>query len=67
MTEKMKPLYVRLSQAKDTFGIHRATFYRWAAAGRIRIYKKGPISLLKVSEIEVFLEGRAELSQNNAT
>ncbi|NDV49563.1 helix-turn-helix domain-containing protein [Yangia sp. PrR007] len=58
---------VRLAQAQEVFGIRRVTFYRWAAAGQIRIYKKGEISLLKVSEIETFLESRTEVLQDVAS
>ncbi|MBR9836992.1 MAG: helix-turn-helix domain-containing protein [Rhodobacteraceae bacterium] len=62
MSEQQKPLYVRVASAQAYFGIHRATFYRWANAGRIKIYKQGPISLLKVAEVEAFLEGESEPS-----
>lgn len=55
-TASPKPLYVRVSQSQDVFGIHRATIYRWANKGWIRIYKRGAISLLKVAEIEALLE-----------
>ncbi|NDW00062.1 helix-turn-helix domain-containing protein [Salipiger sp. PrR002] len=67
MTASIKPLYVRLAQAQEVFGIHRVTFYRWAAAGQIRIHKKGAMSLLKVSEVEAFLENRTEALQDVAS
>ena len=64
MGKSNKPLFVRMAQCQEVFGVHRATFYRWAADGLITIHKRGAISLLKVSEVEAFLEGREQLSQS---
>ena len=58
---------VRLAQAQEVFGIHRVTFYRSAAAGQIRTHKKFESLLLKVSEIEAFLENRTKLLQDVAS
>ncbi|MCP4243916.1 MAG: helix-turn-helix domain-containing protein [bacterium] len=62
MSTSAKPLYVRLAKAQEVFGLHRSTFYRWAKAGEVKIYKRGPISLLKVAEVEALIEGKSELS-----
>ncbi|WP_226622621.1 helix-turn-helix domain-containing protein [Alloyangia pacifica] len=66
MTAPIKALYVRMAHAQEVFGIHRVTFYRWAEAGQIRVYKRGAMSLLKVAEIEAFLENRTEMMQGVA-
>lgn len=52
------PLYVRVSDAQEVFGLHRATIYRQAKAGAIRIYKRGGASLLSVAEMRAWIEGR---------
>lgn len=51
------PLYIRPKRALEVFGVHKATLYRWAAAGHIRIYKRGAASFFRVAEIENFITG----------
>lgn len=51
------PLYVRVVDSQPVFGIHRATVYRWAAAGLIRIHKRGSASFLSVAEMKRLIEG----------
>lgn len=52
-----KPLFVRVSDAKEMFGVHRATIYRWAEAGKLTIHKVGSVSLLSVAEMEAMITG----------
>lgn len=59
-TPAPKPIFVRVSEAKTYFGVHRNTLYRWAAAGGFEIYKRGEVSLVKVSEVEAFVMGQEE-------
>lgn len=54
-----KPLYIPIKQCKDYFSLSRDTIYRAAARGEITIHKVGYRSLLKVSEIEVWIESAA--------
>ncbi|MBT3142808.1 hypothetical protein DS909_01655 [Phaeobacter gallaeciensis] len=54
-----KPLYVPIKQCKDYFSLSRDTIYRAAARGEITIHKVGCRSLLKVSEIEMWIENPA--------
>lgn len=58
----MKPLYVKVSESKAVFGLHPATIYRAVNRGTIRIHKVGSSSLLKVAEVEAFIEGSKEKS-----
>lgn len=51
------PIFVRPAQIKALFGIHRATLYRWAAAGHITIHKRGAASFVSVAEISNFITG----------
>ncbi len=54
----IKPLYIRVSDSQNIFGIHPSTIYRLARAGEITIYKRGGSSFLRISEIEQWIEGR---------
>ncbi|MDN5569573.1 MAG: helix-turn-helix domain-containing protein [Paracoccus sp. (in: a-proteobacteria)] len=51
------PIFIRPVQVKELFGIHRATLYRWAAAGHIKIHKRGAASFVSVSEVTDFITG----------
>ncbi len=51
-----RPIYVRVCRSKEAFGVHRSTVYRWAQKGWIRIYKRGNVALVRLSEVEAFLE-----------
>lgn len=52
------PLYVSMSDAPRVFSLSRDTFYRAAKRGEITIFKRGSRSLLKVSEVSDWIEGR---------
>lgn len=54
-----KPLYIRVSDGQEVFGLSRATFYRAAKRGEIVIYKKGGASFLEVAAIERWLKSEA--------
>lgn len=56
-TQSPNPIYVRVSQALERFGVHRSTIYRWAKDNKLRIYKHGAISVVKVAEITALFEG----------
>jgi len=51
-----RPLYIRPSQAQQVFGIHRSTLYRWAQTGAFRIFRRGSVSLVRVEDVERFIE-----------
>lgn len=55
-------LYVRVADSRKVFGVHPATVYRWAKAGKLTIHKVGSVSLLRVSEVHTFIRdgGKAE-------
>lgn len=52
----MTPIYVRVSQSAEFFGISPATAYRWVQKGYIKIRKHGRTSFLKVDEVTAFIE-----------
>lgn len=52
-----RPVMVRVSKAQEVFGVHRATIYRWVAAGHIRLYKRGSMSFLDPAEVIAFIKG----------
>lgn len=52
-----KPIFVRVAHAQEMFGVHRATIYRWAEAGKVTIHKVGSVSLLNVAEMEAMITG----------
>ena len=58
------PLYVRVAQAQEVFGLHRSTIYRWASAGLLTIHKRGNCSFLRVAEMESLIEGGDSLGDH---
>ena len=55
-----QPLYVRVSDAPKVFSVSTDTLYKWDKQGRIRIFKRGGISLVKVAEIAAYIESSDE-------
>lgn len=53
-----RPLYVPLIDAPNWFSISRDTLYRAEKRGEIKIYKASTRSLIKISEIESWIEKR---------
>ena len=51
-----RPVFVRVCRSQEVFGVHRSTVYRWAEKGWIRIYKRGNVAVVRLSEIEEFFE-----------
>lgn len=59
-TRPIPRLYFRPEETPQIFGFSRAVLYRLAAAGEVRIYKLGTMTLFKVAEvIKLIEEGRA--------
>ena len=57
-SQNQAAVMVRVSQAKPVFGVHRATLYRWAAAGHINIYKRGTgASFVDPTQVKNFIMG----------
>ena len=52
-----KPLFIRPKTVQPMFGFSRSALYRWAEAGHLRLYKRGPATFVKASEIEELLTG----------
>lgn len=51
------PLFIRPARVSELFGIHRATLYRWAAAGHVKIHKRGAATFVSVKELSDFITG----------
>ncbi|MDC0657415.1 hypothetical protein N6L27_05350 [Leisingera sp. SS27] len=51
-----KPIYVPLIEAPKWFGVSRDTIYRASKAGDLEIYKAGSRSILKVTEVQRWVE-----------
>ncbi len=51
-----RPIFIRVSRSQEMFGVHRSTVYRWAEKGWIKIYKRGNVSVVRLSEVEDFFE-----------
>ncbi len=58
----VKPIYVRVRDVQEVFGLSKRTVYRLNDEGRIRIRKFGSMSLLKVEEMEALIEGEESQS-----
>lgn len=50
------PIYLRPKAAAEVVGVHRATLYRWAEQGHIRIHRKGNASFVRISELIAYVE-----------
>lgn len=48
---KVEKLFVRMVDATDMFGPSRATFYRAAARGEIKVHTGSGCSLLEIAEV----------------
>ena len=55
-----QPLYVRITEAQAYFSMSRDTAERRAKEGAFRIYRRGNLSFLKVSEVSAWIEGVTE-------
>lgn len=55
MSQAVQPIYVRVTDSRKVLGVHPATIYRWAKAGRVTIHKVGSVSLLRVAEVEAMI------------
>ncbi|WP_295045149.1 helix-turn-helix domain-containing protein [uncultured Paracoccus sp.] len=51
------PIFVRMFQVQEVFGIHRVTVYRLARAGKIKIHKRGTSSFVRASDMIALIEG----------
>ena len=52
------PIFVRVAQAPEVFGVSTSTIYRLAQRGEITIHKRGGASSLRVSDMVAYIEGR---------
>lgn len=57
-TVRPMPLYVRMTDAPQMFAASRSSLYEAAARGEITIYKPIGTSLLKMFEVEAWVEAR---------
>ena len=57
--DQIQPLAWRINDACKRIGISRATIYKMAAGGRLRIVKIGGRSLVPDAEIERLAKGEA--------
>ncbi len=54
---ELSPIFVPLIEAPKWFGVSRDTIYRQSKKGSFRIYKAGGRSVLKVAEVQNWIEG----------
>ena len=59
--EQPMPLFIRVNDCRKWFSVSRDTIYRAAKKGEIKIHKAGARSLLKVSEISDWIEGKSKV------
>lgn len=60
---KPESIFIPMTQCQTVFGFSRATAYRRAKQGAFRLYKQQPegrLTLLKVSEVQKWLESSAD-------
>ena len=54
-----EPKFIRMSDAPQMFGVTDDTLRKWAKNRGFRLYKIGGATLLKVAEVEAFIESSA--------
>lgn len=52
-----EPIFIRVSQAPEVFGMSVSTIYRLRDRGAITIHKRGSASFLRVAEMIAYIEG----------
>lgn len=60
----MKPIYVRITDVQQVFGLHRSTVHRMAKRGEITIHKRGHSAFIKTKDMEALIEGEAYQTLN---
>lgn len=56
MRDTPKPLYVRMSDAPALFSVTDDTLRKWSKDGGFPIYKIGGVTLIKIAEVEAFIQ-----------
>jgi predicted site-specific integrase-resolvase len=51
-----RPIYTRLFNAPETFGVSVNTIYRWADKGLLTIHRRGRASFLRTDEMIALIE-----------
>ena len=54
---RIAPVTCRPTQAPQVFGVSRATIYRWAEKGHIRLYQRAGMTFVKVDEVLAYITG----------
>ena len=54
------PITCRPTQAQQIFGVSRATIYRWAERGHIRLYQRAGMTFIKVDEVMAYITGTGD-------
>ena len=57
--DRPKRRYVRVCDAPNVWGVSVDTIYKAAKAGQLKIYKPIGVSLLKVTEVDAWVEQSA--------
>ena len=56
---KPEPKFIRMCEAPEMFGVTDDTLRKWAKDDGFKLYKIGGASLLKVADVEAFIESNA--------
>jgi hypothetical protein len=57
MTRHTGATMARPTNAKFHVGVSRATIYRWAKKGHIKLYKRFSMTFFDVAEVQDFIKG----------
>jgi len=63
---ELKPLFVRMSDVQEVFGLHRSTVNRMANRGEIKIHKLGSSAFVRVSDMEELITSGNRSQTNGA-
>ena len=53
------PIYTRLFNAPETFGVSVNTVYRWEEKGLLTIHRRGRASFLRTDEVIALIEAKS--------
>ena len=57
MTDTPRPIYVRLFQVQDTFGVSESTVRRWGKRGLLTIHTRPGMSFVRFDDMARIIEG----------
>ena len=62
----MPAALARPTQAPEVVGISRATLYRWAKDGHVKLYRQGRMTFFRPEEVAAYITGNVGTDVGNS-